>query len=652
MNEYRPAVSPRVGRRIARQCRKTAGNAASRGPVACHRRHAAPIDGYGMSEWKGYGPDNKPSAAGVAEPGPHTAVSAGALTYEPHYGLRAKPFSLSTDPRTLFTAPGHAEALDELLAAIRRREGIIVVTGEMGTGKTTLCRAALYQLDRKTFTTFVPDPFISREDLLRMLLVDFGEVSVEDLRKGRLSGAGRPDLSYQLYEFLTSLESVDAFAVLVIDEAQHLGSPLLEEIRALSELEAGRRLLQIVLVGQPDLEAHLKQPYMRQIEQRVTTRCVLKRLTREDLIGYVSHRLALAGGKRDRVSFSPAALDLVYQASMGVPRVINLVCDRSLSRGQADQVAVISPALVARAMEDLRLSSASTIAEVRLADVSMPEDPAPAAPQLPAFSQPPVARPAPPVQQPVARMQPVAPTQPSAPRPAPRPNVEVPPVSASDLTALLNLTPTFRQPSAPAVEQGNAAFAPAGGWQSRVAAPRSQRRVRFKFLRGLMLPVLGMGVMLVAGSISLTLQRSRAQASSVSSAAPSSTIARAAASVASPERADHRPNSPVVSVNRVSSNTAAPTAVAAMLPKAGSGTWFVQVAAFESPERSNGLVQQLAKAGLPAYQTLSAGGDLHFVRVGPFQSADQADEVREHVAEMSPDLEDAYIEDAAAAAAR
>jgi general secretion pathway protein A len=253
-----------------------------------------------MSDWKGYGPDNTaPSVAEVAVPGPQSAISAGALTYEPHYGLKAKPFSLSTDPRTLFSAPGHAEALDELLAAIRRREGLIVVTGEMGTGKTTLCRAALYQLDRKTFTTFVPDPFISREDLLRMLLVDFGEVSVEDLRKGRLSGASRPDLSYQLYEFLTSLESVDAFAVLVIDEAQHLGSPLLEEIRALSELEAGRRLLQIVLVGQPELESHLKQPHMRQIDQRVTTRCELKPLTRDEVTGYVGHRLALAGGTRD-----------------------------------------------------------------------------------------------------------------------------------------------------------------------------------------------------------------------------------------------------------------------------------------------------------------------------------------------------------------
>src|SRR4030095_10319342 len=133
-----------------------------------------------------------------------------------------------------------------------------------------------------------------------------------------------------------------------------------------------------------------------------------------------------------------------------------------------------------------------------------------------------------------------------------------------------------RQPSAPAVEQGNAAFAPAGGWQSRVAAPRSQRRVRFKFLRGLILPVLGMGVMLVAGSISLNLQRSRAQASSVSSAAVSSMIALAAASVASPERTDHSQNSPVVSVNTVSSNTAAPTAVAAMLRTDRSGRWVLE----------------------------------------------------------------------------
>jgi type II secretory pathway predicted ATPase ExeA/cell division septation protein DedD len=586
-----------------------------------------------MGEWKGYGPDNKPSGTGVAEPGPHTAVSAGALTYEPHYGLRAKPFSLSTDPRTLFTAPSHAAALDELLAAIRRREGIIVLTGEMGTGKTTLCRAALYQLDRKTFTAFVPDPFISREDLLRMLLVDFGEVSVDDLRKGRLSGAGRPDLSYQLYEFLTSLESVDAFAVLVIDEAQHLGSPLLEEIRALSELEAGRRLLQIVLVGQPDLETHLRQPYMRQVEQRVTTRCELKPLSREDLGGYVCHRLALAGGTRDRVSFSPAALDLVYRASVGVPRVINLVCDRALWRGQLEQVAVISPAIVAKAMDDLRLSTVSTIAEVRLADVSMPADRTPAAPQSPAFSQPVAPPSAPAAPRAAARVQPAV----------PRPNVDLPSVSASDLTALLDLTPTFR--SAPAIEQDAPAFAPrTGGWQSRVAAQRLRRNaLRFKFLRALLLPMLGMSVMLVAGSIAMNVQRSR---SASSPAQPSwTTVPTAATRVTDSATAGDDQTSPAV-VASAANSTVAPGAVAATIPNADGGRWFVQVAAFESPDRSAGLVQQLAKAGMPAYQVVGADGDLHFVRVGPFQSAEQADEVREHVAEMSPDLEDAFIREA------
>ena len=201
------------------------------GMTACHGRRRAPIDAYDMSQWKGYGPDNVlASDAGIAD-GPQTAATSGTLTYEPHYGLKAKPFSLSTDPRALYKSPAHGAVLDDLLSGIRRREGIVVLTGEMGTGKTTLCRAALYQLDRKTFTTFVPDPLLSREDLLRMLLVDFGEVSVDDLRRGRLTGASRPDLSYQLYEFLTSLESVDAFAVLVIDEAQHLAQPLLEEIR-------------------------------------------------------------------------------------------------------------------------------------------------------------------------------------------------------------------------------------------------------------------------------------------------------------------------------------------------------------------------------------------------------------------------------------
>ncbi|MGH6692643.1 MAG: ExeA family protein, partial [Gammaproteobacteria bacterium] len=315
-----------------------------------------------MSQWKGYGPDNVvPSEADLPDFGPQSAANAGALTYEPFYGLKAKPFSLSTDPRPFFKSPSHSSVLDDLLSSIRRREGIVVLTGEMGTGKTTLCRAALYQLDRKTFTTFVPDPFLSREDLLRMLLVDFGEVSIDDLRRGRLSGASRPDLSYQLYEFLTSLESVDAFAVLVIDEAQHLAAPLLEEIRALSELEAGRRLLQIVLVGQPELQTHLKQFRMRHIDQRDTMRCELRPLTREDVAGYVAHRLAMVGGAQERIAFASAAIDVIHATSNGVPRLVNIICDRALSRAHLERLSVIGPPVVAGAIDELQLTSGQVV---------------------------------------------------------------------------------------------------------------------------------------------------------------------------------------------------------------------------------------------------------------------------------------------------
>ena len=224
--------------------------------------------------------------------------------------------------------------LRDLAAAIRRREGLIVLTGDIGTGKTTLCRAVLAQLDRKTFATFVPDPFVTREDLLKTMLIDFGVMSVEDLVKGRLKGASRPDLSYPLYEFLQSLEPLDAFAVLVIDEAQNLSLPLLEEIRILSDLEVGRKLLQVVLVGQPEFDEHLRLPRMRQIEQRVSVHCELRPLDREGLSGYVPHRLQTAGAASSQLRVAEEALDVVFAVTGGVPRVVNLVCDKALAHGE------------------------------------------------------------------------------------------------------------------------------------------------------------------------------------------------------------------------------------------------------------------------------------------------------------------------------
>ena len=243
-----------------------------------------------------------------------------------------------------------------MLAAIRRREGLIVLTGDIGTGKTTLCRAVLKQLDRKTFTTFVPDPFLSREDLLKMLLVDFGVMSVEDLKMGRLRGASRADLNYVLNEFLVSLAPLQAFAVLIIDEAQNLSLPLLEEIRILSDLEDHGKLLQVVLVGQCELRAHLKLPEMRQVDQRVSVRCELKPLSRDGVTGYVRHRLDVAGSGNCRVEFSASALDEVYRGSGGVPRLVNLICDRALHKGHIRRTARIEPEIISGAMADLDLS--------------------------------------------------------------------------------------------------------------------------------------------------------------------------------------------------------------------------------------------------------------------------------------------------------
>ena len=279
--------------------------------------------------------------------------SAAFLTYEPFYGLREKPFSLKPDPRFLYKTLTHAAAHDDLREAIRRREGLIVLTGDIGTGKTTLCRSVLDHLDRKTFSTFVPDPFVTREDLLKMLLIDFGVMSVDDLKSGRLNGASRPELSYPLYEFLNSLVPLQAFAVLVIDEAQNLSLPLLEELRILSDLQGSEKLLQVVLIGQLELQTKLKLPEMRQLDQRVVVRCRLDPLNRANVAGYIAHRLHVAGAGADRIEFSEGAIDAIFDASRGVPRLINLICDRALREGFLMRRQHIEYEIVARAIDHL-----------------------------------------------------------------------------------------------------------------------------------------------------------------------------------------------------------------------------------------------------------------------------------------------------------
>ncbi len=291
-----------------------------------------------------------------------TSPDPGSLTYEPFFGLREKPFSLSSDPRFFFTESLHGAAFDTLAAAIRRREGLLVLTGEVGTGKTTLCRAVLQSLDQKTFAAFVQDPFLSREDLLKTLLVDFGVVSVDEIRSGRLRGASRTDLSYPLYDFLASLQPLKAFAVVMIDEAQNLAPELLEEIRILSDLDNGQKLLEVVLVGQPELQARMATKAMRQLNQRVSVRCALAPLVHEDVARYVSHRLAVAGSD-GRVQFTAAAVKVLWAVSTGIPRVINLLCDRALLCAARAPTTTVDAEHVRWAVDDLMLPFAGTVQE-------------------------------------------------------------------------------------------------------------------------------------------------------------------------------------------------------------------------------------------------------------------------------------------------
>ena len=286
------------------------------------------------------------------------------LTYEPDYGLNEKPFSLSSDPKFLYRSPAHASAFERLHAGIRRREGLIVLTGDIGTGKTTLCRAVLDKLDRRTFSTFIPDPFASREDFLKTLLVDFGVMSTADLRGGRLAGASRAELTYPLYEFLDALVPIQAFAVLVIDEAQHLSLPLLEEIRILSDLERREKLLQVVLVGQPELRSNLKLPQMRQVDQRVSVRCELTPLGLHEIRHYINHRLDVASSRERCVEFNESCIQLIAEVSGGVPRVINRICDRALHHGWVKGADQIDADLVRLAVDDLGLVSDDEVAPV------------------------------------------------------------------------------------------------------------------------------------------------------------------------------------------------------------------------------------------------------------------------------------------------
>jgi general secretion pathway protein A len=279
--------------------------------------------------------------------------------YEEYFGFTEKPFSLTPDPKYLFKSASHASAFELLQYAIRRREGFVVITGDIGTGKTTLCRAILEQIDKKTFTALVLNPFLAEEDLLRVILQEFGVVSREEIRQGRMLGVSKAELIETLNEFLLSLQRLGAQAVLIIDEAQNLPLKVLEQIRILSNLETEKeKLLQIVLVGQLNLKNLLRRAELRQLDQRVSIRYDLKPLTAEETSQYVQHRLSVAGGGA-AVTFAPKSLACLHRYTAGIPRLINLLCDRALLSAYSAHTPRIVPAFVDQAAESLELERPS-----------------------------------------------------------------------------------------------------------------------------------------------------------------------------------------------------------------------------------------------------------------------------------------------------
>jgi general secretion pathway protein A len=262
--------------------------------------------------------------------------------YLDFYGLREHPFGATPDPRFLYLSPGHREALAQLVYGVQERKGFLVLVGEVGTGKTTLLHALRQRLDRATAVAFVFHSTLRFEGLLDYVL--------EDLGVPRRPGDGPAQGLIALNQFLVERRRAGQNTVLVIDEAQNLDVPTLEQVRLLSNFETPtEKLLQIVLVGQPELAARLRLPELRQLRQRIALRAGIAPLTAAETEEYIRRRVRAAGG-RDLRLFAPDAVRRIAQYARGVPRVVNAVCDHCFLVGYAAQEPRISRQIVEEAI--------------------------------------------------------------------------------------------------------------------------------------------------------------------------------------------------------------------------------------------------------------------------------------------------------------
>ncbi len=261
------------------------------------------------------------------------------------FGLKERPFNVTSDPSFFFLSHNHKEALSHLLYGVSQRKGIIVITGEIGAGKTTLCRAFLNQLNNTTRTAFILNPYFSDVQLLEAIINDFG---IKMKIKSRLS------MIWELNKFLLRESERGNNVALIIDEAQNLKPQALEQVRLLSNLETEKdKLMQIILVGQPELKNKLKLRQLRQLQQRIAIRYHIPPLEKCDVTHYIHHRLGVASNGGNKIHFTDDAIQEISDFSRGVPRLINIICDRALLAGFNSEKFIIDTPIIKRCLDEL-----------------------------------------------------------------------------------------------------------------------------------------------------------------------------------------------------------------------------------------------------------------------------------------------------------
>ena len=276
--------------------------------------------------------------------------------YKQFFGLSKNPFEISPDPYFYHATPRHNEALANLHYGVGRRKGFIVITGEVGTGKTLLVRCLLAELRKNNIAFgYVFNPLLSTTEFFQYIMADLGL---------QYSGRSKTEMLLDLNRFLIQRHARGLITALVVDEAQALRPELLEEIRLLTNLETSQqKLLQIVLMGQPELEGVLDSPSLRQLKQRVSLRCQLLPLDLDQTRGYVLSRLERAGAKSEPPIFEPEALAKVLEYSRGIPRIINNLCENAMVNAFAREQRTVTADMITDVAADFRLTETNSTPE-------------------------------------------------------------------------------------------------------------------------------------------------------------------------------------------------------------------------------------------------------------------------------------------------